>query len=321
MGRFLLSSVLTLLGSALVGSVIVFLLLRMLSGDIATIILGKGATLEALAALRDSLGLNASWPEQYFSWLGGLLRGDLGKSYAARYDIFQEIVARFGLTFSLAIGTLVISSVIALAAGTYSAIHADDWRGSIVDIIAQVGLAVPTFWAGLILIGIVSVNLGWLPASGYVDWHVNPVGAIRSLILPIAALSIPMISVLARYVRSSMLEQLKEDYIRTAMAKGYTRTEAVIRHGTRNASIQLLTIGTLQFGTLIAGAVIIENVFALPGLGRMLVEAVGNREAIVVQSLVFVVMLMILVLNFIMDVCYGLLDPRIRHSEARAANG
>jgi peptide/nickel transport system permease protein len=321
MGRFLLGSVLTLIGSAFVGSIIVFLLLRLLSGDIATIILGKGATIEALNSLRESLGLNRSWPEQYLDWLGGLLRGDLGKSYAARYDIFQEIWSRVGLTFSLAVGTLLISSVVALWAGTYSAIHADDWRGNLVDVVAQVGLAVPTFWAALMLIGMVSVNLGWLPASGYVEWSVSPLGAIRSLVLPIAALSIPMISVLARYVRSSMLEQLKEDYVRTAMAKGYTRTEAVIKHGTRNASIQLLTVGALQFGTLIAGTVIIENVFALPGLGRMLADAVGNREAVVVQSLVFVIMMMILLLNFIMDVSYGFLDPRIRHAEARSANG
>jgi len=319
--RLFLRSVVTLIGSALIGSLVVFLLLRLLSGDVATIILGKGATPEALAALRDELGLNRSWPQQYFDWLFGLVRGDLGKSYAAQYDIFHEIWSRLGLTFSLSVGTLLFSAIVALAAGIYSALHVRDWRGGLIDVIAQLGLAIPTFWAALLLIGLVSVRLGWLPAGGYVPWSEDPVGAIRSLVLPILALSIPMISLLARYVRSSMLEVTNEDYIRTAMAKGYTRPRAVVVHGTRNASIQLLTVATLQFGTLIAGTVVIENIFALPGLGKMLIEAVGNREAVVVQSLVFVVMLMILVLNFIMDISYGLLDPRIRHSSAGGAHG
>lgn len=321
MFRLATRSLLTLIVSALIGSVVVFILLRLLGGDVATIILGKGATPEQLLALRERMGLDRSWTQQYFDWLFGLMRGDLGKSYAAQYDIFHEIMSRVGLTLSLAVGTLVFSAVVALVAGIYSAIHAKDWRGGIIDFIAQIGLAVPTFWAAVLLIGLVSVRWGWLPAGGYTPWNESVTGALRSLTLPILALSIPLISLFARYVRSAMLEILNEDYIRTAMAKGYTRSRAITVHGIRNASIQLLTVATLQFGTLIAGAVVIENIFNLPGLGRMLLEAVGNREAVVVQSLVFVIMMIILLLNFAMDLSYGLLDPRIRDAERERADG
>lgn len=321
MVRLVVRSSVVLLGSALAGSLVVFLLLRVLSGDVATVILGQNATAESLAALRAELGLDRPWTVQYFEWISGLARGDLGNSYAARYDIFSVIRARLGLTFSLAIASLVLSSFFALILGTHSAIHVKDWRGGVVDVTAQLGIAIPTFWAGLVLIGFVSVRMGWLPAGGYVAWTQSPVGAIRSLTLPVLSLSIPIAAMLTRFVRSSMLDVMNEDYIRTAMAKGRTMRGATMVHGFRNASVSLLTVATLQLGALIAGAVVIENVFALPGLGRMLVEAVGGREAIVVQSLVFVVLLMILVLNFLMDITYGLLDPRIRDVEGKPADG
>lgn len=318
MGRVVLRSVATLLVSALVGSLVVFMLLRLLRGDVATVILGQTATTEALAELRAELGLDQPWPTQYVDWITGLLRGDLGLSYAARYDIFAEIRSRLGLTFSLSIISMVLSSVFALVAGTYSAIHVRERRGVAVDVTAQLGIAVPTFWAGLLLIGLVSVRWGWLPAGGYTPWTESPMGAVRSLTLPILALSIPIASMLTRYVRSSMLDVLNEDYIRTAMAKGRTLRGAAVVHGIRNASVPLVTVAALQLGSMIAGTVVIENVFTLPGLGRMLLDAVGGREAIVVQSLVFVVLLMILTLNFFMDIAYGLLDPRIRDAQGGA---
>lgn len=319
MVRVIARATLTLFISALGGSVIVFLLLRMLRGDIATVILGQTATAESLAALRAEFGLDRSWAVQYWEWMTGMLQGDLGVSYASGYDIFGEIRSRLGLTFTLAIASLVLSSIFALIAGTYSAVNVRNLRGGIVDVGAQLGIAVPTFWAGLLLIGWVSVQQGWLPASGYVPWTESVVGALRTLTLPILALSIPIAAMLTRYVRSAMLDVLNEDYIRTAMAKGRTLRGAAIIHGVRNASVSLVTVATLQLGSLIAGAVVIENVFTLPGLGRMLLDAVGNREAIVVQSLVFVILLLILFLNYLMDLGYGWIDPRIRDAQGSDA--
>ena len=310
--RLIARSVTVLVTAALAGSLIVFLLLRLLGGDVATVILGRGATAEGLAQLRDELGLNRSWFVQYGDWLSGLVRGDLGTSYAAGYDIHSEIFSRVGLTLTLALSALVLSAVVALALGTYSAIHVRDWRGSSIDVLTQLGIAVPTFWAGLLLVGFVAVRLQWLPAGGYVPWSQSPVGAIRSLILPVVAMSIPLIAVFARYVRSGMLDVLNEDYIRTARAKGRTLRGAALVHGVRNAAVPLVTVGTLQLGAMLAGAVVIEVVFTLPGLGRLLLNAVADREVIVVQSLVFVVLLTILGLNFFMDITYGLLDPRMR---------
>ncbi len=318
--RIFIKSALTLAASALAGSLVVFLLLRLLRGDIATIILGQTATAESLAALRAELGLDRPWTVQYLEWIGGLFRGDLGVSYAAQYDIFAEIWSRLGLTLSLSLISLVLSVLVALVLGTYSAINARNARGVGVDIVAQLGIAVPTFWAGLLLIGYFSVQQGWFPASGYIPWSESVWGAVRTLTLPVIALSIPITAMMTRYVRSSMLDVLDEDYVRTAMAKGRTMRGAALAHGIRNAAIPLVTVATLQLGSLIAGAVVIENVFTLPGLGRMLLSAVTNREAIVVQSLVFVVLLIILTLNFLMDITYGLLDPRIRDKAGAPAD-
>ncbi|NED94753.1 ABC transporter permease [Phytoactinopolyspora alkaliphila] len=304
-----------LLASAMAGSIVVFLLLRLLGGDVATVIMGQGGTPEAREALRAELGLDRSWLEQYLSWIGGLFRGDLGQSYAAQYDIFDEIMSRLGLTLSLALISLAVSMVLGIIAGTYSALNSRNARGGLVDVIAQLGIAIPPFWVGLLLISFVSVQMGWLPSGGYVPWTESFTGAVRSLFLPLTALSIALAGVFTRFARSSMLDVLNEDYIRTAMAKGRTWRRAAVRHGVRNAAIPLVTVGTLQLGGLLAGTVVIETVFTLPGLGRMLMAAVTGREALVVQSLAFVIILVILVLNFLMDVAYGLLDPRIRDAE------
>jgi peptide/nickel transport system permease protein len=317
--RVIARSGFVLLAAAIAGSLVVFGLLRLLGGDVATVILGRGATPQGLAQLRAELGLDRSWYVQYGDWLWGLLRGDLGDSYAAGYDIFGEITSRMGLTVTLAVATLVLSAIVALFLGTYSALRINDARGTFIDVTTQLGIAVPTFWAGLLLIGFVSVQMGWLPASGYVPFSTSPVGAVRSLTLPVLAMSIPLIAVLARYVRSSMLDVLNEDYIRTARAKGIPLRKAARTHGIRNAAVPLVTVGTLHLGAMLAGAVVIEVVFTLPGLGRMLLNAVGNREVIVVQSLVFIILLMVLVLNFLMDIAYGFLDPRIRDAGGRTA--
>ncbi len=314
-----MKSATTLLISALAGSLVVFALLRLVGGDVANIILGHQASPEAVEALRESLGLNRPWWEQYFSWLGGVFTGDLGTSYSARYDIFEQITVRLGPTTMLAFGSLLVSAPIALVLGTYSAINQNKRRGTVVDVLAQIGLAVPSFWAGLMLVLVFAVGRGWLPTGGYVSIFDDPVAGLKSLVLPITALSLGITSVFTRYVRSSMIDILSEDFIRTAMAKGRTMRSAALVHGVRNASIPLVTVGTLQLGSLMAGTVVIENVFVIPGLGRLLLVAVLGREVVVVQSLVLVILLMILVLNFLMDIAYGFLDPRIRDKQGSAA--
>ena len=320
MTRVLVRALSSLVISAFLGSVVVFLLLRMLKGDVATVILGQTATRESLEALRDEMGLDAPLVQQYWNWISGVFRGDMGTSYAAEFDIAHEIWTRVPLTFTLAISSLILSAIVALVIGTFSAIHAKDWRGTWVDVLSQIGIAVPSFWLGLLMVTLFAVKLGWVPAGGYVPLTEDLSEGLKSLTMPVLALSIPLSAVLVRYVRSGMLEVLDEDFIRTAQAKGLTLTRAAWRHGVRNASIPLVTVTILQLGSLLAGAVVIENVFTLPGLGRMLVVAVGGREALSVQSLTLVLMLMILTLNFLMDIAYGLLDPRIRASDGTAPN-
>ncbi len=301
----------TLLASAIVGSLLVFGLLRMLGGDVALMILGQEADPNAVLVLREELGLSRPWFEQYLSWITGFFTGNLGRSYSGGYDIFEQITVRFVPTALLAFGSLFLSIFIAIGIGTYSALNDKRARGTVIDVIAQLGIAIPSFWAGLLLVYLFAVILGWFPAGGYVPIEQAPLASLHSLFLPILALSIGSASVKTRFVRSSMLDIMHEDYIRTAMAKGRTFGGAVLVHGLRNVSIPVLTISTLQLGSLLAGAIVLENVFVIPGLGRLLLVAVNGREVMVVQSLAFVILMLILVMNFLMDVAYGLLDPRI----------
>lgn len=313
--KFFLRSVGSLVVSAFAGSIIVFSLLRMTGGDIANVMLGPRATEESLASLRATFGLDRPLTEQYFSWIFGVLTGDLGQAYSGRYDIAQEILQRLEPTLFLTFGALFVSIPIALLLGVYSAMNHTRWRGAATDMFAQVGIAIPQFFLALILVLVFAVQLGWLPSGNYVSLFVDPMGAIRSMVLPIATLSVGITAVFTRFARTSMIEQMSEDYMRTALAKGRTARSAAISHGLRNAAIPLVTIGALQIGALIAGAVVVENVFVLPGIGRLLLTSVLSREAIVVQSLALVILLIILVMNLVMDVLYGILDPRIRHRE------
>ncbi len=319
MTRVLIRAVASLVLAALMGSLLVFLLLRSIGGDVALIIAGQEAPAEAVEALRESLGLNAPLYEQYFDWLRGVVTGDLGTSYAARFDIYDEIVRRLAPTLLLTFGSLFVAVPLALFFGTYSAINSKTIRAGIMDVLSQIGIAIPAFWAGLLLVVVFGIRLGWLPTGGYVSPTEDLWGSIQRLILPTLSLSLGITSVLTRYVRSAMLDVMNEDFMRTAMAKGRTRGGAARVHGLRNASVSLVTVGTLQFGSLIAGAVVIENVFVIPGIGRLLVTSVLAREVVVVQSLILVIMMMILIMNFLMDIAYVLIDPRIRDNQGGSA--
>jgi peptide/nickel transport system permease protein len=312
MARVILRSFFSMLLAALVGSLIVFIMLRSIGGDVAHIILGYNATQGALEALQKELGLKAPWYEQYLKWLGGVFTGNLGVSYAAHFNIFNEIIRRLAPTAILSFGSLFLSMPIALALGTYSAVHSKKVRGGLVDVASQVGMAIPAFWAGLILVLMLGIRLGWLPTGGYTSPLEDFGRFLKQMVMPILALSLGDASLLTRYVRSAMIDVMNEDFIRTAMAKGRTRRGAALIHGVRNASVSLVTVGVVHFGHLMAGTVVIENVFVIPGIGRLLLTSVLGREVVVVQSLVLVIVLMILVMNFLMDIAYVLLDPRIR---------
>lgn len=319
MFKHTLRSLLTLAFTALLGSIVVFVLLRQLGGDIVTVFLGRDAAPIDVSYMRQELGLDRSMIVQYLDWLRGILTGDLGKSYGMGYDIFDELVRRLAPTLMLTVGGLLVSVPLSLALGTYSAINSKKVRSSFVDIFTQVGIAIPAFWAGLLLVLVFAVRLGWLPTGGYVPFTEDPVQAIRSAILPICALSLGVTSVFTRYVRTAMIDVMNEDFMRSAMARGRTKRGAALIHGVRNASIPLVTVAALQFGQLIAGAVVIENVFVLPGIGRLIVTATLGREVVVVQSLALVIMFIILILNFFVDIAYGFLDPRIRDKESSHA--
>lgn len=319
MMRVIGRSALSLLFAALIGATLVFGLLRTIGGDVALIILGDEASDEAYEALRDELGLNDPWYIQYTDWLTGAATGDLGTSYSARFDISEEIQRRMGPTVLLAFASFGLSAPLALVLGTYSAINSKKIRGGILDVFSQLGIAVPAFWAGLILVVVFGIRLGWFPTGGYTSPREDLGASIRQLVMPTLALALGMTSVLTRYVRSAMLDVMGEDFIRTAMAKGRTRRGAALVHGVRNASVSLVTVGTLQLGSLMAGTVVIENVFVIPGIGRLLVTSVLGREVIVVQSLILVILLLILVMNFLLDIAYVFIDPRIRDKQGGEA--
>ena len=285
MVRLIVRSFLSLIFAALVGSVVIFLMMHFLGGDVVTAILGKEAGPEDVSFMRAELGLDRPLIVQYLDWLQGVLTGDLGTSYALGFDIFEQIRIRFAPTFMITFGTLLVSIPLSLVLGTYSAINVKKLRGGAVDVVTQIGLAIPAFWGGLLLVLFFAVRHRLLPIGGYVPFSEDPIASIKSVILPITALSIGVTAVFTRYVRTAMIDVMSEDFIKLAMAKGRTRRGAALHHGVRNASIPLVTVATLQLGALMAGAVVIENVFVIPGIGRLLVTSTLGREVIVVQSL------------------------------------
>jgi peptide/nickel transport system permease protein len=310
--RYTLRALFTLLFAAFVGSIVVFVLVNMLGGDVVTVLLGREAGPGDVQFMREELGLDRPLVVQYLDWLQGVLTGDLGTSYGSGYDITDEILRRLQPTLMITLGGLLLSVPVALVLGTWSAINAKKPRGAVVDVGAQVGMAVPAFWAGLLLVLVFAVRLGWLPSGGFVPLGEDPVASIKSIILPVLAISLGVTAVFTRYVRTAMIDVMNEDFMLSAMARGRSFRGAALVHGVRNASVPLVTVAALQLGQLILGAVVIENVFVLPGVGRLLVTATLGREVIVVQSLALVIMLFILILNFFVDIAYGFLDPRIR---------
>ena len=301
-----------LAASLIAASVLVFFVVNLLPGDVATVMLGTNATPENVAILRHQLGLDQPLWLRYLQWMWGLLRGDLGVSVLSHSEIGPLLVQKLSVSGPLALLAAVIALVVSVPVGVVAGVRYRRLSGAIISALSLGGIAIPAFWAGLLLATIFAVKLRLFPAGGFVDWSEDPVAAARSLLLPAVALGLVQAAVLTRFIRSAIIEVQREDFIRTARAKGLTRWQALQRHGFRNAAIPVVTVLGIQITSLLVGAIVIENVFVLPGLGRLLFQSVGNRDLIVVQDLVMLLTTVVLVVNFLVDLSYRALDPRIR---------
>ncbi|SDB85834.1 peptide/nickel transport system permease protein [Raineyella antarctica] len=298
--------------SVVVASLLVFLVASALPGNVAQVVLGVQATPEAVARLEQEFGLDRPWPVRYGAWFAGLLRFDLGRSYLTGQPVLDQVLPRLGVTSWLVGLAMVLALLVAVPLGMWAAVRRRHADGFLASALSQVGLAVPSFWLGILASLVFAVQLGWFPANGYVPLSAGFGPWARHLVLPVVALSAVQSAVLARYVRSATVEVLHEDYYRTARAGGWRTVQALLRHGLRNMSLSVVTVVGLQLATLLAGAIIIESVFALPGLGRLLLDAVAQRDLMVVQGVVLLLVVAVLAINALVDMSYALLDPRLR---------
>ncbi|HET9127535.1 MAG TPA: ABC transporter permease [Propionibacteriaceae bacterium] len=316
--RQILTRLSALVLSLLVASLLIFVALNALPGDATSAILGTNADPVAVAQLRARLGLDRPLLVRYVSWLAGLLRGDLGTSLVSGDAVSSLILPRLGVTVSLVAIATVLSVAIALPLGMYAAVHRRRARGFVAATVSQLGMAVPAFVAGIVLVLVFAVRLQWLPAGGYVDIQRDPLQWLRHLVLPSLSLALVNGSLLARYVRSAFVEVLAEDWFRTARSVGWRLWPALWRHGVRNAATSLVTVVGLQLATVFVGAVVVEQVFAIPGLGTLLLDQVTKRDLVVVQDIVMLLVGVVLVIEALVELAYVALDPRLRgRREAR----
>jgi len=313
--RYALTRLALLVLGLLVASAIIFLTLRVLPGDIAQIIAGTNATPEQVAALREQLGLNRPLIVQYGEWIGGLFRGDLGVSLQTGRPVASEIAEKSQVTVPLGILSLLIALVIALPLGVLSAMQRGRAGGTAISATSQALAAVPVVWAGMMLVVVFAVWLGWLPAQGFprTGWA-TPWLALKALLLPALTIGVIEGAMLLRFVRSATLQAVGQDYVRTAAAKGLTRNQALIRHGLPNVGLSIITVLGLQVAGIIVGSVVIEQLFTLPGIGRMLVSDVGARDLPKVQSELLVLTGFVLLVGFVVDLAHRLIDPRQREA-------
>ena len=312
MGPFLAKRLVAFVLTLLVASLVVFLVLEVLPGDPASMMLGVNAREDTLAALRAQMGLDRPAWQRYLAWIGGLVTGDFGDSYTYSVPVGELIAERVAVSLPLALLAIALSTAIAIPLGVLAAARRNQVSDFAIGAFVQVGVAVPNFWFAMLLILLFAVGLGWLPAGGFAGWDAGLGEALRSLLLPAVALALPQAAILTRVTRSSVLEVLGEDYVRTARAKGLSRGAALWGHAVRNALIPVVTIMGLQFSFLLAGTIIIENVFYLPGLGRLLFQAIAQRDLIVVKDLVVLLAATVVLVNLCVDLLYAVLDPRLR---------
>ncbi len=309
--KFLIQRFLQLVPVLLVMSIVVFSTTLMLPGDPATAVLGEGATNEERDALRIKLGLDQPIPVQFVKWLANAATGDLGRSIKTREPVAEMLAARVPVTLELALGATILSLLVGIPLGTLAALNRGKWIDSTVSVVSMSGMAVPYFWIGILLIMFFSIHLKWLPPSGYVPLWVDPLQNLKLMIMPVITIGTAQAALIMRQTRAAMLGVLSQDFIRTARAKGAGEFSVIFGHALRNAMVPVVTVVGLQLGTLIGGAVVTETVFSLPGLGRMIVDAIFERDYTVVQGAILAVDLGVMLINIVADLLYFVLDRRV----------
>jgi peptide/nickel transport system permease protein len=293
-------------------SIFVFSLQKLLPGDPILVMAGEERDPEVIATLREKYRLNDPIPVQYIAWAGKALQGDLGISLRTQQPVLELIGEKLPVTIQLAVMALIIAMVIGIPAGVISAYKKGTWIDWLANVVALSGLSVPNFWLGIILILLVSVQLGWLPASGYRPLSEDPLQSIRTMLMPAFVLGTGIAATLMRHTRSAMLSVLRSDYVRTARAKGLKERVVLVKHALRNALVPVVTVTTLLFGELLAGAVLTEQIFTIPGFGKLVVDAVFNRDYAVVQGIVLCTGVAFILMNILADAAYRVLNPRMR---------
>jgi peptide/nickel transport system permease protein len=320
MGLFLLKRFATFIATLAVASLVVFAVLELLPGNAAEVILGETATPESVAALQAKLGLDRPAATRYADWVGGWLQGRTAQSISYDTPTAELIAERMRVTLPLAVLAMGITVVLALGLGLYAAARHNKLGDVSVMAASQVGIAIPNFWFAILLILLFAVHLQWVSAGGFPGWTEDEGGGLReglqALVLPAIALALVQAAILARVTRSAVIEVMREDFVRTARAKGLTRRQALWKHVLRNAMIPVLTVAGLQFANLITGTIVVENVFVLPGIGRLVFQAISNRDLIVVRDVVMLLAAVVVVVNFVVDVLYAVVDPRLRVASA-----
>ncbi|MFS0776919.1 ABC transporter permease [Neobacillus sp. 3P2-tot-E-2] len=294
-------------------SILVFSLMHLLPGDPVSIMLGDNATQEEVEHLRQELGLDKPLPLQYANWIGDLLRGDLGQSISLNEDVNELMKQRLPVSFHIGTMAFILAMIIGIPAGVIAAVKRGGWLDSLITVTANLGMAVPIFWLGILGIYLFSLKLGWLPVQGYTSPSEDFWKSLHQSIMPVVLLSLVSLAQLARQTRSSMLEVIRQDYIRTARAKGLKENHVIMKHALRNALIPVITLLGMGLANLVGGSVFIEQVFNIPGMGRLMVQSIFGKDYIVVQSVVIIIATVVAFANLLVDIAYGFVDPRIRY--------
>ncbi|UYO98805.1 ABC transporter permease [Oceanotoga sp. DSM 15011] len=293
-------------------SIITFFAFELIPGDPVLAKLGINADQAQIEALREELNINKPLAGRYISWVSDIFTGDMGKSIRYDMDVNDIIGQRFSVTFQLSIMSIIIIIIFGIPLGILAAKYDDNIFGFLISFITQIGLAIPSFWAGILLIYLFGLILNLFTAGGYVSWSQNPLESIKSLFLPALAIAIPNIAVVIRYLKSSILEEKDKDYTKTALAKGLSSNQVLIFHILRNAIIPVITILAMIIAKVLAGSIVIEQVFTIPGMGRLLINAISTRDLPLVQGLVFYISIIVVMINFLVDIVYKFIDPRIK---------
>jgi len=309
---FLLKRFASFVATLIAASMVIFAVLALLPGSVVEVMLGETATPEAVAALTHQLGLDQPAWQRYLHWVGGLVSGDMGNSVAYDTPVRELLAERLTVTVPLALMAMALTTVLALGSGLYAASRHNRLGDVGVMAASQLGMAVPSFWLAILLILLFSVKLHWFSAGGFPGWDGGLAPGLKALVLPAVALAVVQAAILARITRSAVLEVLREDFVRTARARGLSERAVLWRHVLRNAMIPVLTVAGLQFANLLTGTVVVEKVFTLPGVGLLVFQAIANRDLIVVQTVVMGMAATVIAINFIVDLLYVLIDPRLK---------